>query len=165
MVKEFIVGINKLRRRNFGRNFTRNFLEGKPLLGKGARNFATSQSIGRKIIIIYTGAMVRPSGRLVGLKSEKLRGALYSFILVKISCDQSGVSKKKWRGGEVTLKFIKKYKMDHSGVLYDNGDNITNMPELEKLEASQKMNKDKTGRIFAAFTRPEEQALAKRMGK
>ena len=49
--------------------------------------------------------------------------------------------------------------MDHGGVLHD-GDNITNMPELEKLKTSQKMNKDKTGRIFAAFTRPEEQALA-----
>jgi hypothetical protein len=49
--------------------------------------------------------------------------------------------------------------MDHGGVLND-GDNITNMPELEKLKTSQKMNKDKTGRIFAAFTRPEEQALA-----
>jgi len=49
--------------------------------------------------------------------------------------------------------------MDHGGVLYD-GDNITNMPEVEKLKTSQKMNKDKTGRIFAAFTRAEEQALA-----
>ena len=49
--------------------------------------------------------------------------------------------------------------MDHGGVLND-GDTITNMPELEKLKASEKMNRDKTGRIFAAFTRPEEQALA-----
>ena len=49
--------------------------------------------------------------------------------------------------------------MDHGGVLHD-GDNITNMPELEKLKASRKMNKDKTGRLFAAFTRAEEQALA-----
>jgi hypothetical protein len=57
------------------------------------------------------------------------------------------------------MKFFKKYKMDHGGVLHD-GDSITNMPELEKLKTSQKMNKDKTGRIFAAFTRPEEQALA-----
>jgi hypothetical protein len=57
------------------------------------------------------------------------------------------------------MKFFRKQKMDHGGVLYD-GDNITNMPELEKLKTSQKMNKDKTGRIFAAFTRPEEQALA-----
>ena len=57
------------------------------------------------------------------------------------------------------MKFFNKYKMDHGGVLHD-GDNITNMPELEKLKTSQKMNKDKTGRIFAAFTRPEEQALA-----
>ena len=57
------------------------------------------------------------------------------------------------------MRFFKKFKMDHGGVLYD-GDNITNMPEIEKLKTSQKMNKDKTGRIFAAFTRPEEQALA-----
>ena len=57
------------------------------------------------------------------------------------------------------MKFFRKHRMDHGGVLYD-GDNITNMPELEKLETSRKMNKDKTGRIFAAFTRPEEQALA-----
>jgi hypothetical protein len=49
--------------------------------------------------------------------------------------------------------------MDHGGVLYD-GDSITSEPELEKLKTSQKMNKDKTGRIFAAFTRDEEQALA-----
>jgi len=49
--------------------------------------------------------------------------------------------------------------MDHGGVLND-GDTITNMPELEKLKASEKMNRDKTGCIFAAFTRPEEQALA-----
>ena len=57
------------------------------------------------------------------------------------------------------MKFFTKYRMDHGGVLHD-GDNITNMPELEKLKISQKMNKDKTGRIFAAFTRPEEEALA-----
>ena len=57
------------------------------------------------------------------------------------------------------MKFFTKYRMDHGGVLND-GDNITNMPELEKLKTSQKMNKDKTGRIFAAFTRPEEEALA-----
>ena len=57
------------------------------------------------------------------------------------------------------MKFFTKYRMDHGGVLHD-GDNITNMPELEKLKTSQKMNKDKTGRIFAAFTRDEEQALA-----
>jgi hypothetical protein len=57
------------------------------------------------------------------------------------------------------MKFFKNYRMDHGGVLHD-GDNTTNMPELEKLQASQKMNKDKTGRIFAAFTRAEEQALA-----
>ena len=57
------------------------------------------------------------------------------------------------------MKFFRKHKMDHGGVLHD-GDNITNMPELEKLKTSQKMNKDKTSRIFASFTRPEEQALA-----
>jgi len=57
------------------------------------------------------------------------------------------------------MKFFKKFNLNHGGVLHD-GDNITNMPEVEKLTASQKMNKDKTGRIFAAFTRPEEQALA-----
>ena len=57
------------------------------------------------------------------------------------------------------MRFFTKYRMDHGGVLHD-GDNITNMPELEKLKTSQKMNKDKTGRIFAAFTRPEEEALA-----
>ncbi len=56
------------------------------------------------------------------------------------------------------MKFFKP-RMDHGGVLYD-GDNTTNMPELEKLKTSQKMNKDKTGRIFASFTRPEEEALA-----
>jgi hypothetical protein len=57
------------------------------------------------------------------------------------------------------MKFFRKFKMDHGGVLND-GDTITNMPELEKLKASEKMNRDKTGCIFAAFTRPEEQALA-----
>jgi hypothetical protein len=57
------------------------------------------------------------------------------------------------------MRFFKKHRMDHGGVLHD-GDNITNMPELEKLETSRKMNRDKTGRIFAAFTRDEEQALA-----
>ena len=58
------------------------------------------------------------------------------------------------------MKFFRKPKPDHGGLLYDNAGNVTNMPELEKLKTSQKMNKDKTGRIFAAFTRPEEQALA-----
>jgi hypothetical protein len=57
------------------------------------------------------------------------------------------------------MKFFKKHRMDHGGVLYD-GDSITSEPELEKLKTSQKMNKDKTGRLFAAFTRAEEQALA-----
>jgi len=42
------------------------------------------------------------------------------------------------------MKFFKKYKLVHGGVLYD-GDNISHMPELEKLQASQKMNKDKNG--------------------
>ena len=59
------------------------------------------------------------------------------------------------------MKFFKKYRMDHGSVLYDNGDNTTNMPEVEKLVTSRKMNRDKSiGRIFAAFTRAEEQALA-----
>ncbi len=57
------------------------------------------------------------------------------------------------------MKFFRKHKMDHGGVLYD-GDNITNMPEVEKLKTSQKMNKDKIGRIFPAFTRDEEKALS-----
>ena len=57
------------------------------------------------------------------------------------------------------MKFFKP-RLDNGGVLYDNGDNTTNMPELEKLETSRKMNRDKTGRVFAAFTRAEEQALA-----
>ncbi len=57
------------------------------------------------------------------------------------------------------MKFFKP-RLDHGGVLYDNGDNTTNMPELDKLQSSRKMNRDKTGRIFAAFTRAEEQALA-----
>ena len=57
------------------------------------------------------------------------------------------------------MKFFKP-RLDHGSVLYDNGDNTTNMPELEKLEISRKMNRDKTGRVFAAFTRAEEQALA-----
>ena len=56
------------------------------------------------------------------------------------------------------MKFFKPRLVD-GGVLYD-GDNTTNMPEVEKLEISRKMNRDKTGRIFAAFTRAEEQALA-----
>ncbi|MBC8400930.1 MAG: hypothetical protein ISR95_00220 [Candidatus Marinimicrobia bacterium] len=56
------------------------------------------------------------------------------------------------------MKFFKKYRMDHGGVLYDNG--VTNMPELDKLKASRKMNRDHTGSVFAAFTRAEEQALA-----
>jgi hypothetical protein len=58
------------------------------------------------------------------------------------------------------MRFFTKHRMDHGGLLYDNAGNITNMPELEKLKASQKMNKDKTGSIFAAFTRAEENALA-----
>ena len=57
------------------------------------------------------------------------------------------------------MKFFKRFNLDHGGVLHD-GDNITNMPELEKLKASRKMNRDHTGRIFAAFTRAEEAALA-----
>ena len=57
------------------------------------------------------------------------------------------------------MKFFRKHKMDHGGVLHDS-DNTTNMPEVEKLEISRKMNRDKTGRIFAAFTRAEEQTLA-----
>ncbi len=57
------------------------------------------------------------------------------------------------------MKFFKKHKMDHGGVLYD-GDSTTNMTEVEKLETSRKMNRDNTGRIFAAFTRAEEKALA-----
>jgi hypothetical protein len=57
------------------------------------------------------------------------------------------------------MKFFQP-RLDHGGVLYDNGDNTTNMPELEKLKTSRKMNRDKTGRIFAAFTRAEEKALA-----
>jgi len=57
------------------------------------------------------------------------------------------------------MKFFKKYKLDHGGVLYD-GDNISHMPELEKLQVSRKMNRDHTGSIFAAFTRAEEKALA-----
>ena len=56
------------------------------------------------------------------------------------------------------MKFFKPRLVD-GGVLYD-GDNTTNMPEVEKLKTSRKMNQDKTGRIFAAFTRAEEQALA-----
>ena len=56
------------------------------------------------------------------------------------------------------MKFFKPRLVD-GGVLYD-GDNTANMPEVEKLEISRKMNRDKTGRIFAAFTRAEEQALA-----
>ena len=56
------------------------------------------------------------------------------------------------------MKFFQP-RLDHGGVLYDNGDNTTNMPELEKLKTSRKMNRDITGRIFAAFTKPEEQAL------
>jgi len=58
------------------------------------------------------------------------------------------------------MKFFRKPKPDHGGLLYDNAGTVTNMPELEKLEASRKMNRDKTGRIFASFTRPEEEALA-----
>ena len=57
------------------------------------------------------------------------------------------------------MKFFKP-RLVNGGVLYDNAGNITNMPELEKLETSRKMNRDKTGRVFAAFTRAEEQALA-----
>ena len=57
------------------------------------------------------------------------------------------------------MKYFKKYKMDHGGALHD-GPTITNMPILDKLQASRKMNRDKTGRIFAAFTRAEEEALA-----
>ncbi|MBL7046555.1 MAG: hypothetical protein ISR95_02835 [Candidatus Marinimicrobia bacterium] len=56
------------------------------------------------------------------------------------------------------MKFFKPRLVD-GGVLYD-GDNTANMPVLQKLETSRKMNRDKTGRVFAAFTRAEEQALA-----
>jgi ABC-type enterochelin transport system substrate-binding protein len=58
------------------------------------------------------------------------------------------------------MKFFKKHKMDHGGLLYDNAGTITNTPELDKLQASRKMNRDHIGRIFAAFTRAKEQALA-----
>ncbi len=57
------------------------------------------------------------------------------------------------------MRFFTKYKMDHGGILYDSGNYITSNPMNRKLEASKRMNKDKTGRIFAAFTKPEEQAL------
>ena len=54
------------------------------------------------------------------------------------------------------MKFFTKYRMDHGGVLHD-GDNITNMPELEKLTASKKMHKG-VGKYFAPYS-PEEVRL------
>ncbi len=56
------------------------------------------------------------------------------------------------------MKFFKP-RLVNGGVLYD-GDSTTNMTEVEKLETSRKMNRDNTGRIFAAFTRAEEKALS-----
>ena len=55
------------------------------------------------------------------------------------------------------MKFFKKHKMDHGGVLHDNGDNTTNMPELEKLKTSVKMHKG-VGKYFAPYS-PEEVRL------
>ena len=55
------------------------------------------------------------------------------------------------------MKFFKQYKMDHGGVLYDNGDYDTSDPVAQKLEASKRMQG--IGRIFAAYTKPEEQVL------
>jgi len=53
------------------------------------------------------------------------------------------------------MKFFKP-RLDHGGVLYD-GDNITNMPELEKLKTSVKMHKG-VGKYFAPYS-PEEVRL------
>jgi len=55
------------------------------------------------------------------------------------------------------MKFFKKFNLNHGGVLHDNGDNITNMPELEKLKASKRMHKD-VGKYFAPYS-PEEVRL------
>jgi len=46
--------------------------------------------------------------------------------------------------------------LDHGGVLYD-GDNTTNMPEIEKLKTSVKMHKG-VGKYFAPYS-PEEVRL------
>ena len=55
------------------------------------------------------------------------------------------------------MKFFKKFNLNHGGVLHDNGDNITNMPELEKLKASKRMHKD-VGKYFAPYS-PEEVSI------
>ncbi len=60
--------------------------------------------------------------------------------------------------GEFYMNYYKPHK--EGADLGDNADSISHDPEQEKLEISQKMNRDKTGRIFARYTRPEEQVLA-----
>ena len=90
MRRESTAGIEKLRRRNLVATFAATFWRGKPLPSKGSRNFATSQSIGGKIIIIYHPYTPTPCQLLVGLKSEKLREALCSpistFKKLRVSC-------------------------------------------------------------------------------
>jgi len=90
MVKEYIVGIEKWRIRHLLATLVATYFRGKPLPSKGARNFATCQSIGGKIIIIYHPYTPTPCQLLVGLKSEKLREALYSpistFKKLRVSC-------------------------------------------------------------------------------
>ena len=90
MVKEYIVGIEKWRIRHLLATLVATYFRGKPLPSKGARNFATCQSIGGKIIIIYHPYPPTPRQLLVGLKSEKLREALYSpistFKKLRVSC-------------------------------------------------------------------------------
>ncbi|MBC8192629.1 MAG: hypothetical protein H8E18_09625 [FCB group bacterium] len=57
-------------------------------------------------------------------------------------------------------KLFNNHHPTHGGLLWDTASSETSEPELEQLKASRKMNRDITGRIFAPFTRPEEQVLA-----
>ena len=60
--------------------------------------------------------------------------------------------------GASIIKYFKKYKMDHGGALND-GPTIANMPIVDKVKASKKMHERGVERVFAPFTRPEDQAL------
>ena len=128
MRRESTAGIEKLRRRNLVATFAATFWRGKPLPSKGSRNFATSQSIGGKIIIIYRGAIARPSRLLVGLKSGKLRGALYSFISVKNKL------RPKWSFKKVENHNMSKNKWSGEGPI------VTDKPLMKLTQASKWMH-------------------------
>ena len=47
------------------------------------------------------------------------------------------------------MRFFTKYKLDHGGILYDNGNYITSNPMSRKLDASKRMH---TGGSITAYS-------------